>query len=637
LDVDYRELGTKVGIEIHRQLDTQYKLFCNCPTHLTREEAETIFLRRLRPTASELWEVDTAALFEFQKGLTILYEADPKTCCLVEMDEEPPHDLNPEAVDIALQAAFLLKAKPVEEIHVMRKIVIDGSNTCGFQRTCVVALGGEVEVEGRRIPLQAISLEEDAARKMEARGDRVVYRLDRLGIPLIEVATAPAMTTPREAESAALAIGRALRGTGKVKRGLGSIRQDLNISIRRGALIEVKGVQELGLISKVVENEVRRQLGLLKIKEELESRGLKAEELVFAPVDVTSLFQASKSTVIRRALASGGRVLALALPKLAGLLGWELGPNLRFGTELADRAKFFGGVGGLFHTDELPGYGITPQEVEALKAQLGLSPLDAAVLVADRAERAEKALEAVVERVKEALQGVPEETRTARPDGSTRYMRPRPGSARLYPETDIPPILITPERLERLKAVLPPSPEQLAARLMERFSINRKLAEQLVDSDYLSLFEKVAAEGRISPSFVATALTETMKSLERKAVPVDSLSDEQLYGAFTLIGEGKAAKEIFLELVEEMAAAGVSPEQALERLGVRMLSMEELAAVVDKQVKEHPELLAEKPEKALGRLMKMVMSQVRGKADPKTVAGLLREKLEDRHSSSRNT
>ncbi|MDH5450786.1 MAG: Glu-tRNA(Gln) amidotransferase subunit GatE, partial [Candidatus Bathyarchaeota archaeon] len=321
MTIDYSKIGLKAGLEIHQQLDTETKLFCSCKPQLFKEEPEITFLRRLRPTQSELGQVDPAALFEFQKGVRILYEANEETSCLVEMDEEPPHNLDREAVEIALTIAFMMKAKPVDEIHVMRKAVIDGSNTTGFQRTCVVALDGEIDIKGKKIPIQHISLEEDAARKTGENGSIIRYRIDRLGIPLVEIATAPVIYSPQEAEETALVIGRILRAMGKVKRGLGTIRQDLNVSIRDGALIEIKGVQELELVSKIVEYEVQRQLGLLKIRDELKERRAAEKDVKDEFVDVSSFFEQTKCQVIRKALNQSKRVLAVRLPKFADLLG----------------------------------------------------------------------------------------------------------------------------------------------------------------------------------------------------------------------------------------------------------------------------------------------------------------------------
>jgi len=369
--VDYAKVGLKVGLEIHQQLNAKTKLFCSCPLELFKEEPEITFLRRLRPTQSELGQIDPAAFFEFQKGVKILYEANKKSACLVEMDEEPPHPINMEAVEIVLTVSLMMNAQPVDEVHVMRKTVIDGSNTGGFQRTTTIATDGYIKVSEKTIPIQALFLEEDAARKTgtQDEGKTIRYRIDRLGIPLIEIATGPVIYSPIEAQEVALAIGRILRDTGKVIRGLGTIRQDLNVSLPNGALIEIKGVQELELISKVVEYEVQRQLGLIEVKEELVKRGVELEALKQEFVDVTAVFKHTKSKVILKALDKNQKVLAVKLRNFSGLLNRELMPDFRVGTELSDRAKFWGRVGGIFHSDEMPNYGIITEEAEAVRKQ----------------------------------------------------------------------------------------------------------------------------------------------------------------------------------------------------------------------------------------------------------------------------
>ena len=626
--LNYETIGLKLGLEIHQQLNTKSKLFCDCPTSLSTQEPTVKFLRRLRPTQSELGQVDPAAFFEFQKGRTIVYEADKETSCLVEMDEEPPHALNPEALELGLTIAYVLKARPIEEIHVMRKIVIDGSNTTGFQRTCVVAIGGYVEAGDQRIPIQHTSLEEDAARKTNESGMTVYYRIDRLGIPLVEVATAPVIHSPEEAEKAAYAIGRALRATRKVKRGLGAIRQDLNISIPEGALIEIKGVQKLDLIRKVAEYEVQRQLALLKVTDELRARGLKEENIEERFVDVTDVFRETACKIVRDAISKGRIVLAVLLPKFNGLLKVELQPNLRLGTEMAHRAMYWGRVSGIFHTDELPGYGIEAKEIEELRKKLNATPQDAVVLVADSPENAMDALKAVVERAKEALRGVPEETRGPNPDGTTRYMRPRPGAARMYPETDVPPVPVT-ELLMHVRETLPPMPDQVVTRLIEKHGLNKKLAEQLLDSDYLPLFESIAEKTSIPTSFIATILTEVMKSLEREGVPVENLSDSQIEETFRLVDRGVTAKESAEKVIEWLSR---NPEataiQAVDNLKLRMMTREELEALIEKRVSESTQLIRKEREAAFPKLMNVIMGEVRGKADAKIVTSILKSKME---------
>jgi glutamyl-tRNA(Gln) amidotransferase subunit E len=629
--IDYNAIGLKVGIEVHRQLNTEKKLFCDCPTTMSETEPSVRFLRRLRPTQSELGQVDPAALFEFQKGRATIYESDDRTSCLVEMDEEPPKDLNPEAVEVALIASVLTHAEPVDEIHVMRKIVIDGSNTTGFQRTCVVAMNGWVIVDEKKIPVQQISLEEDAARKTSESGPMVNYRIDRLGIPLIEVSTGPVIASPDETEKVAKAIGDILRDTGRVKRGLGTIRQDLNISIRDGALIEIKGVQELDLLSIAVAYEVLRQLELLRIRDELTSRGIKQAQLDNKFVDMSTIFANTKSKLVREALGSGGVALAVKLPGFNGLLGRKLAPGLRLGTEMASRASFWGRVGGIFHTDELPSYGISEEEVLSMKRTLGCGELDAAVLVADRTDKVQDALAAVVERAKEAVLGVPTETRMPTADGTTRYMRPRPGASRMYPETDIPPVEVSQEQLARIRATLPPPREAILQQLLTKYQLNNKLASQLIESDYLDVFQHVCSEQGIAPSYVATVLTENLKSLAREGLPVHQLMSRDLESVFAAVREGTVAKEAAPSLLAWLSKnRNRTVEDATRELGIRMLSEDELLKIIDRIIVANFSLIKERGEGAYGKIMGLVMSEVRGSADPVTVTKLIRTKIKDK-------
>jgi len=631
MTIDYAKVGLKVGLEIHQQLNTSEKLFCGCKPELFKEEPEITFLRRLRPTQSELGQVDPAAFFEFQKGVKILYEANRVSSCLVEMDEEPPHPLNKEAVEIVLKAALMMNAKPIDEVQVMRKTVIDGSNTTGFQRTCVIAMNGEMKVGDKVIPIQHASLEEDAARKTGTEeGNTIRYRIDRLGIPLIEVATAPVIYSPEEAQEVALAIGTILRATGKVMRGLGTIRQDLNISIPKGALIEIKGVQELELVSIAVEYEVQRQLNLIKIQEELTKKGVKEEDLREEFSDVTDVFQNTKCKVIRKALDQKQRVLAVRLPGFKGFLKWELLPDFRLGSEMADRARFWGRVGGIFHTDEMPAYGVTAEEVEALRKALKAKEDDAVVFVADKQENTKDALKAVVERARESLKSVPDETRNANPDGTTRFMRPRPGSARMYPETDIPPMPIAEDYVEKIKANLPELPEQKLERLMKERKLNQKLAKQVLDSEYSELFDVIVKESRVSATTVAAFLTETITALKRDGVQIDNVSEEELQGIFKSVGSGELMKEALSDVFIWLSKnEGKSLENAMASLGLKTVSRDDLGAFVDKVISEHKKLIQERGEASVGPLMGVIMKELRGKIDAGEVSKLLKEKLKE--------
>jgi glutamyl-tRNA(Gln) amidotransferase subunit E len=626
MESDYGKLGLRVGFEIHQELDTN-KLFCKCPSELREEEPPLKVGRRLRPTQSEMGEVDRAALAEVLKDKGFVYQLYPESVCLVELDEEPPHPVNDEALNITLEIALLLGAKPVDEVHAMRKTVIDGSNTCGFQRTMLVATDGDAEIDDISFRIPTVCLEEDAARKMGEDEKYVNYRLDRLGIPLVELATGPDFSDPDSPAKAALYIGQLLRATGKVKRGIGTIRQDVNVSIAGGARQEIKGVQELALISEVIKRDVQRQLALLGIRDELRQRG--AEKVVKNVVDVSGVFSNSDSNLVRKSVKRGDGVFALKLPKFGGLTGKELQPGRRFGTELSDRAKLYGKVKGLFHTDELPGFGISGAEVEKLRAVLEASPEDCVILIADAREKVDAAMDGIIERANHAIDGVPEETRRALPDGNTEFMRPLPGAARMYPETDIPPIPITPARLQVIKKQLPELPEKARARLIESYGLGEELAERLSRSGNLLLFEKLVKQTKADPPLVATTLEETIVSLRREGAKIEKIGEPELKSALSAVAEGRLAKEAVPDVLKLMAD-GLSARDAMEKLGLGAMSVQELEAAAKEVVDANLDVVERLGEAALGPLMGMLMEKVRGKADGKLVYEVLEKEITKR-------
>ena len=628
--IDYAKIGLKIGLEIHQQLNVGSKLFCGCQPELFKDEPETTFLRRLRPTQSEFGQDDPATFFEFQKGIKILYEANHKSACLVDLDEEPPHSLNMDALKVVLAASLMMNMQPVDEVHIMRKTIIDGSSTTGFQRTCIVALNGWIKVGEKIIPMQTANLEEDSARKTgtEDEGKTIRYRVDRMGIPLIEVATAPVIYSPLEAQQVALAIGKILRDTGKVMRGLGVIRQDLNVSITKGTLIEVKGVQELELIPTVIEYEVQRQLSLLDVKEELHRRGITKDVLKPEFVDVTDVFKESKAKVIRKAVDRNYKVFAVKLAGFAGLLGKELMPNYRVGSELSDYAKFWGRVGGIFHTDEMPNYGISPEEVMAVRKNVDATENDGVIFVADIDENCRDALKAVIERAQETLVGIPAETRTAKDDGTTRYMRPRPGAARMYPETDIPAIVITEDFVKNVQANLPESSEKKLARLMQQYALNEKLSKQIIDSEYAILFEEIVKETAVASSIAAVFLTETMKSLKRDGIEVEKVNEFQIKELFAAVGSDLLAKEAISEVFSWLTKnEDKTVQEAITALDLKMFTEVDLEPIVDRVITANKHIIEKNGKGAFGMLMGSVMKEVRGKATPELVGKILKQKL----------
>ncbi|MFZ0699466.1 MAG: Glu-tRNA(Gln) amidotransferase subunit GatE [Thermoplasmata archaeon] len=606
----------KAGLEVHQQLATG-KLFCACPSDLS-EDVTDVFARRLRASSGENRGIDAAAAHQASRGLTYRYETTPADC-LVEMDEEPPHALNPAALDTALTLARMLHARVLDEIEVMRKIVVDGSNTSGFQRTALIAADGYLELGTRRYSILSICLEEDAARKISEKGGEVLYRLDRLGIPLIEIATGPDLSTPEEAREVAEEIGALLRATGRVRRGIGTIREDVNVSTEGGRRIEIKGVQELRRLPQYVEREVERQRILLSVRDQLRDRHVPPG---FAPpVDVTKLLRRVEAGPAADAVHHEGVVLALALPGFGGLLKSPPHSEERLGRELADQARFLG-LRGILHSDELPGVGIGAEETERLRTALRSGPSDAFVLVADRsADRARAALDRIAARAIAALEGIPAETRDPLPDGRTRFSRPLPGRDRMYPETDVAPIPITAADLAQIDASLPERPAVLRERLAREYHLIPEIVRQLVAGGHAQVFESLAGQGH-GPPVVARLLTQ---ELPTAGGGIEREWPLALLGKLLAAQEsGRFAKEGFPAVLAALAKGASTVDEAIAQAGLSGMSRPELDRLVDRIVGANRAMILARGEDAFSPLMGDLMREVRGQRDGQEVAAALR-------------
>ncbi|MFC5277793.1 Glu-tRNA(Gln) amidotransferase subunit GatE [Halorubrum rubrum] len=616
-EYDHEELGLVAGLEIHQQLDTATKLFCDSPT-VERDpaEADREITRRLHPTKSELGELDQAALEESRVDREFTYLA-YDTTCLVEEDDEPPRWVDDEALSVALQIADLLDVSVVDQAHVMRKLVIDGSNTSGFQRSILLGQDGAIETSEGSVSIEDLMLEEESAKRVEETDDGVVYSLDRLGVPLVEIGTGPDVRSPEQAKEAAERIGMLLRSTGAVKRGLGTIRQDVNVSIAEGARVEVKGVQDLAGIEDIVRGEVGRQAELLAIRDELRER----DAGVGTVSDVTDVLADTDSGVIRGALDAGGKVTAVPLYGFDGLVGREIQPDRRLGTELSDHAKRHG-AGGIFHTDELPAYGVTEAEVGRLREAVDAGENDAVAIVAADPETADLAIEAAAERAAAAIEGVPEETRGANDDGTTRYLRPLPGAARMYPETDVPPVEPDPSDVERPELL-----DEKTDRYAEEFGLDRGLAEQVAFGRRFPLFETAVDRG-VDATFAASTLESTTTAIRRDGAPVENLTDDHFLAVFELVEDGDLAKEGVPEVLATLAEdPDLTAAEAVEAAGLSGVSDEAVREAVREVVERNADQVEAEGMGAFSGLMGEAMGALRGKADGEVVSDALREEI----------
>ena len=620
-------IGLKVGLEIHQQLSTNRKLFCSC---IPRESDEytTKFQRKLRAVKSELGEYDPAALFENSKSKTITYYANPESSCLVEQDEEPPHNLDDDAKNLALVISSALESNIFSEIYPMRKTVIDGSNTTGFQRTMLVSQGGHIDVDGEKIGIQSICLEEDAAKLLGDKGDIREYSLDRLGVPLIEIALEPVEGDSKKIKKIALSLGRLLRSTKKVTRGIGSIRQDVNVSVRDGGgVVEVKGVQQLDQLEKVVEFEAKRQHGLVKIAEKLQNSNfgeISKNDDVF---DITNDFKNCESKIIQKSLRDNSIIKAIRIRNFAGMFGYSPYEGIRLGKEIGQIVKFYG-IGGVFHSDELPNYGIEESDVSIVKKILEINETDAFLIIAAPLVKIDFAIDSIIKRISQAKKGVPAETRLATQTGETIFLRPRPGASRMYPETDIPPIIITKKELEDTKKNIPKSWDESLNELQKKYDLNLQLTEQVFDSAYLEIFEKICEKTSIVPTFIASILCSTITNLERNGLNSQLLRNEEIVKTFEFLTKGKIAKES-IEIIFENIMSGKSKtiEDAIKNTAIETVSKEEFEKIIENIIINNKEIIQNQKERAVSPLMGIAMKELRGKVSGEMVNSLLLEKI----------
>ena len=620
--VEVDKIGLKVGLEIHQQLATDKKLFCRCKP-LELEDYPINFSRRLRLAKSELGKYDPAALFESSKSKQIRYFANPLSSCLVEHDDEPPHKLDQDAKNTALIIASALHSSVFDESYVMRKIVIDGSNTSGFQRTMLLAQGGYLEVDGKKVGVQSICLEEDAAKLIKDSENTREYALDRLGIPLVEIALDPVEGSPEFIKKIAITLGRLLRVTRRVTRGIGSIRQDVNVSVTGGGIVEVKGVQQLDQLEKVIIYEAKRQHGLQLIAKKLESIELESLSKDQS-VDVTSFFTDSKSKIVQKSIKDGFIIKAQGIKNFVGIFGYEPYEDIRLGKELGQQVRFFG-IGGIFHSDELPNYGIEQDYVDKLRQLLKLEKSDGFFIIAGPKDKIEFALDAVLNRIKAAKIGVPAETRAATNVGDTVFLRPRPGSSRMYPETDIPPILVSNQEFEFAQKNKPKSWNEVMEELQKKYGLNLQLAEQVFDSDYLELFESICSKYQ-NPNFVASALCSTITNLQRQGMNQSLLKPEHISRVFELLSDDKITKESVEIIFENIMTSKIkTPDEFVQNQP--SFGDNELDKFLDDIIQNNIQVIQKQGTHSAGMLMGIAMKSLRGKVSGEKISRSLESKI----------
>ncbi len=637
---DYDALGLLVGLEVHQQILTRGKLFCRCPAGLRSRQVDAEVLRHMRPTLSELGEYDGTALMEFKTRKEIVYRLARRSVCTYELDDTPPFPIDSEAVRIAIEVARLYALRIVGELHVMRKQYLDGSIPTGFQRTAMVGLGGEIPFTGteaggdRGLRIRQLSLEEDSCREVSDVEHRIIYRPDRLGMPLTETVTEPEITTPLDAARAVCLLARVARATGKVRRGPGSARQDVNVSVAGGRRVEIKGVPSHRWIPALVHNEGFRQLELLRIREELRRRGVSGDDLRVGGegpawersphvAEVTSHVLSSAHRTTQEAVEDGAAACAVRLPGFGGLLDHTLQPGLPFAYELSERVRVIAclpqpALRWSTGPDEDSDSELWRKLEDAVSAEGPKG--DAVVLVWGPREDVDTACREVMDRAREALAGVPAETRQPHPDGTTGFERILPGPDRMYPDTDTPPVPLADELLEGVEASLPEAPWERVARY-ERLGLRPREAEALAAAPWAGLFDALdpaptharrvaGALGRRIPQHWRETGRRDLPEAERLAPLVEALTRRPPLLA--------ALDDLVLHLLR-------NPERAAEELIAPLERPGEVAldACLRGCAEESRGLRTKDPEAVMRWAMGRVFSVLRGRIEP----GVIRARI----------
>jgi glutamyl-tRNA(Gln) amidotransferase subunit E len=514
--VDYDRIGFMAGLEVHQQLKTKKKLFCNCPAGIynTSDDYDAEIIRHMRPTLSELGEYDGTALMEFKTRKTITYRIKNETACTYDIDDTPPFPINREAIAIALEISLLCKLNIVGEIHIIRKQYLDGSIPTGFQRTAILGVEGEIPLKNKNVRLIQLSVEEDSCREVSDVGHVRTFQTDRLGMPLIETVTYPDFVNPDEVREGAEYIRFLNRSTDKVFTGIGSGREDVNCSCRGGSRVEIKGVSHNKWIPELTHNEVFRQWALLHIRELLNKRiknsknwKIHCKKMNFADFDINYVPFAHART-------NKYKLIGVNLPGFKGILSHFTQPGKIFADEISDRIKVIACIERphLNHSEQIIEE-VPDSWLDKVKQALEGNVDDAQMFVWGPADDIPTALESIEERCQQAFEGVPRESRKSFENGTTIFERVLPGPDRMYPDTDSAPIPIEDEYIREIGKMLP---VDVSVRLeqLQSWGIPKDTYHYILKTNVMPVVERIINELGIDPKLTCSLFGHTLKHWE---------------------------------------------------------------------------------------------------------------------------
>lgn len=549
---DYDRIGFMSGLEVHQQLLTKKKLFCNCPAGIFQkpDEYDAELIRHMRPTLSELGEYDGTALMEFKTKKEIIYRVANNSACTYDVDDTPPFPINREALDISIEISMLSKLKVVGEVHITRKQYLDGSIPTGFQRTAIIGIDGELTLKNnRKIHLIQLSIEEDSCREISDIGHTRIYRTDRLGMPLIETVTSPDMKNPDEVKEVCDHIRFLNRSTGKVRTGIGAGREDVNVSCKGGTRVEIKGVAHTKWIPELTHNEAFRQWALLHIREELLKRCEK-EAWKISSVELDAA-QFPASEALQTAAANGLKIYAVNLPHFKNLLSFFTQPEKPFYDEFTNRLKVIACLEkpNMTCSEDLEAP-LAAADWKKIAHQLNAKDDDAQIIFWGPAADVPMALDVIEERGQMAFMGVPSETRKSFENGTTIFERVLPGADRMYPDTDSKPIPLDDSHIEELRKNVP---EDLSERYSQLavWGVPDDVYSYILSRNYYPLMKQIVDDLAVNPKFVGVFFGQRLKHFhgKYKVIPFDT---QRLYDLFAFLKNQKIDYAIAAKMLEQL-------------------------------------------------------------------------------------
>lgn len=621
---DYAKVGFKSGLEIHQQLLTDKKLFCRCPAgKYSNEEYHAEILRHMRPTLSELGEYDGTALMEFKTKKDIIYRINRETVCTYEMDDTPPFEINEQALDIAIEFGLLLGAMIVDELHIARKQYLDGSIPTGFQRTAIVSVGGKIPYKNRDIRIIQMSIEEDSCREFSDSGHTRVYLTDRLGMPLSEIVTYPDMKTPQEVADINDILRRLVRSTAKVRTGIGASREDVNVSVKDGTRIEIKGVSKIKNIPLLTYNEAMRQWNLLQLKDELKKRSITEITFKSKTDDITHLLRRTAYEPIKKAIDNGRVVKCVTLKGFKGLLNWKTQTDTYFSKEISDRVRVIACLDTIPNIINSDSYEMTLSTAEGQKIRkfIGAKDNDTLVIVWGSEMDADTGAKEIIIRAKEATIGIPSETRQALRDGTNGFERILPGPNRMYPDTDLPPKRILDERKDRIKKQIPVHFWNYE-KYFKTLNIPPDVIRPLTDSAYPELFTKLVKAWKLDPVFTSVVLVQYLKRLRREGLNTESINPDAAEKIFKALKDGKIVRQGVYYAIKKTAEAGKFSNEFILN-PAKEIEIDEAVESAKLSIKK---MKLYNSDKNKDIIIGITMKALEGKADGKYVAKKIREK-----------